>query len=50
MKRDYESGRMLAGEIKQICIESATDWLNELKEKRSHWEDRIDEFLAPDAL
>ena len=50
VKRDYESGRMLAGEIKQICIESATDWLNELKEKRSHWEDRIDEFLAPDAL
>ena len=50
VKQDYESGRMLAGEIKQICIDSATEWLNELKEKRSQWEDRVDEFLAPDAL
>jgi tryptophanyl-tRNA synthetase len=50
IRREYESGRLLAGEVKQLCIDSATEWLNELKEKRGQWEDRINEFLAPDAL
>jgi len=48
--REYESGRMLAGEIKQLCIDSATTWLEDLAEKRVTWEDRLDEFLAEDAL
>jgi len=48
--RDYESGRLLAGEIKQICIDRATEWLTDLSEKRDMWTDRLDEFLAPDAL
>ena len=47
---EYESGRLLAGEIKQICIDSATEWLSELAKKRIQWEDRVDEFLAPDAI
>ena len=38
------------GEIKQICIDSATEWLNELAERRDMWADSLDEFLAPDAL
>jgi tryptophanyl-tRNA synthetase len=49
IRKDYESGRLLAGEIKQICIDGATEWLSDLKEKRDQWEGRLDEFLAPDA-
>ena len=48
--REYESGRMLAGEIKQICIDRASEWLTDLSEKRDMWEGRLDEFLASDAL
>lgn len=48
--REYESGRMLAGEIKQICIDRAGEWLTDLAEKRDMWDGRLDEFLAPDAL
>ena len=48
--RSYESGRMLAGEIKQVCIDSAAEWLTELAERREMWADRLDEFLAPDAF
>ena len=47
--RDYESGRLLAGEIKQICIDKAAEWLTELSDKRDQWADRIDDFLAPDS-
>ena len=50
IREEYESGRLLAGEIKQICIDSASEWLNDLAEKRSQWEGRVDEFLAPDAI
>jgi tryptophanyl-tRNA synthetase len=48
--REYESGRMLAGEIKQICIDRASEWLTDLAEKRDMWEGQLDEFLAADAL
>ena len=48
--REYESGRLLAGEIKQICIDRATEWLTDLSDKKDMWADRLDEFLAPDAL
>jgi hypothetical protein len=41
---------MLAGEIKQICIDSASEWLTDLADKRDMWDGRLDEFLAPDAL
>ena len=50
VRREYESGRMLAGEIKQICIDRATEWLNDLKERRGQWEDRVEDFLASDAI
>ena len=50
VKTEYESGRLLAGDVKQICIDRATEWLNDLKEKRTQWEDRLGEFLAPDAI
>ena len=47
--RDYESGRLLAGEIKQICIDKASEWLTDLSERRNQWSDRIDEFLSNDS-
>ena len=47
--RDYESGRLLAGEIKQICIDRATEWLTDLSEKRNQWSDRIEDFLSNDS-
>ena len=50
IRKQYESGRLLAGDVKQLCIDSATEWLNTLAEKRSQWEDSVDEFLAKDAL
>ncbi|HJL54438.1 MAG: tryptophan--tRNA ligase [Candidatus Thalassarchaeaceae archaeon] len=50
IRKEYESGRLLAGEIKQICIDGATEWLLDLKEKREQWSGRIEEFLAPDAI
>ena len=50
IRSEYESGRMLAGEIKQVCIDSAAEWLTELAERREMWADRLDEFLAPDAV
>ena len=49
IRRDYSSGQMLAGEIKRICIDKATEWLNELAEKRYSLEDQIDSFLSDDA-
>lgn len=50
IEREYESGRMLAGGIKQICIDRAGELLTDLAEKRDMWEGRLNEFLAPDAL
>ena len=47
--RDYESGRLLAGEIKQICIDKASEWLTDLSERRNQWSDRIEEFLSNDS-
>ena len=49
VRAEYESGRMLAGEVKQLCIDRATEWLQELDEKRHQWTDRLAEFLAPDS-
>ncbi len=49
VRAEYESGRMLAGEIKQLCIDKATEWLQDLDEKRQQWSDRLSEFLAPDS-
>ena len=50
IRKDYENGRILAGEMKQICIDKATIWLNDLSEKRDEWSGRIDEFLSNDAF
>ena len=49
IRREYSSGRMLAAEIKNICIDKASEWLNELAEKRNSIRDQIDLFLSDDA-
>ena len=49
LKREYESGRILAGEMKKLCIEKASLWLQENSEKREMWRGRLSEFLAPDS-
>ena len=49
IRREYSSGRMLAAEIKNICIDKATEWLDNLAEKRKSIEDQIDLFLSDDA-
>lgn len=50
IRREYSSGRMLAAEIKQICIDKASEWLTNLDEKRNSIVDQIDDFLAHDAF
>jgi len=49
IRKGYENGKILAGEMKQICIDKATIWLNDLSEKRDEWSGRIDEFLTNDS-
>ena len=46
---DYRSGKILAGEMKQMCIERATSWLGELHEMRDQTAHLVEEFLASDA-
>ena len=50
IKSEYESGRMLAGEVKQICIDRATEWLSDLRRRRDQMEESVGDFLAPDAI
>ena len=47
---DYRSGKILAGEMKQICIDKATDWMKNHQELRTQTEHLVKEFLASDAL
>ena len=39
-----------AGEMKQICIDKATDWIKNHHELRAQTEHLVKEFLAEDAL
>ena len=41
----YRSGKILAGEMKQLCIERATDWLTDLSEKRDETAHLVDKFF-----
>ncbi len=50
IRRDYESGRLLAGEIKKICIEKATIWLKEISDNRDFWRGRTEDFIAQDSI
>jgi tryptophanyl-tRNA synthetase len=41
----YRSGKILAGEMKQLCIERATEWLTDLSEKRDETAHLIEKFF-----
>ena len=45
----FRSGRLLAGEMKQLCIERATAWLSELHEMRDQTAHLVERFLADDS-
>ena len=45
----YKSGKILAGEMKQICIDRASEWLKELKEKKDETAHLIKDFLSTDS-
>ena len=47
---DYRAGKILAGEMKQLCVDRATEWLSELHEKRDQSEHLVKDFLASDAI
>jgi len=46
INRDYRSGKILAGEMKQLCIDRATDWLSELSEKRDETAHVVKDFFV----
>ena len=47
---EYRAGKLLAGEMKQLCIERAKGWLEELNEKRYQTEHLVKDFLSIDSL
>lgn len=50
LNSEYRNGKILAGEMKQICIDKATDWIRNHHELRAQTEHLVKEFLAEDAL
>ena len=50
LNSEYRNGKILAGEMKQICIDKATDWMENHQELRAQTEHLVEEFLADDAL
>ena len=49
LNSDYRSGKILAGEMKQICIDKATDWMSNHQELRLQTEHMVSDFLADDS-
>ncbi|GIQ96482.1 MAG: hypothetical protein CM15mP1_3780 [Methanobacteriota archaeon] len=45
INQDYRAGKILAGEMKQMCIERATDWLSNLAEKRDETAHLVAQFF-----
>ena len=45
INQGYRSGKILAGEMKQLCIDRATKWLTELSEKRDETAHLVDKFF-----
>ena len=43
---DYRNGKILAGEMKQLCIDKATEWMSNHIELRNQTEHMVEEFLA----
>jgi|TARA_B110000459_G_scaffold189427_1_gene223556 tryptophanyl-tRNA synthetase len=49
LNSDYRAGKILAGEMKQLCIDRAVDWLGQLHEMRDQTAHLVEDFLAADA-
>ena len=50
LAESYRAGSLLAGEMKQACLDRAEVWLSELAERRDETAHLVEAFLAPDAL
>ena len=45
INQGYRAGKILAGEMKQMCIERATEWLANLSEKRDETSHLVERFF-----
>ena len=45
INQGYRAGKILAGEMKQMCIERATEWLSNLSEKRDETSHLVERFF-----
>ena len=45
INQGYRSGKILAGEMKQLCIERATEWLGNLSEKKDETSHLVERFF-----
>ena len=50
INQQYRSGALLAGEMKQLCIERATEWLSNNQEKKDETAHLVDEFFDVKSL
>ena len=48
INQQYRSGALLAGEMKQLCIDRATAWLSNHQEMKDQTAHLVDEFFAAD--
>jgi len=45
INQGYRAGKILAGEMKQMCIERATEWLTNLSERRDETSHLVEKFF-----
>ena len=45
LNQGYRAGSILAGEMKQLCVDRACEWMNDLAEKRAQSAHRVKEFF-----
>ena len=50
INRDYRNGKILAGEMKQICVDKASEWMINHQEMKAQTQHLTNDFLAGDAL
>ena len=50
INQHYRSGALLAGEMKQFCIDRATEWLSNHQEKKDETAHLVDEFFDAKSL
>ena len=49
LNAEYRAGKILAGEMKQICADKAEEWMSNVSEMRDQTNHLVAEFLAHDA-